>query len=164
MEFSPKKHQNCNLFYYENLHNTTLSILCASTALLKPCNAVCESMCLHSSTFRACAVFTSFTTATITILIILSLFYYRHNCYYKQQKRFFLNLWEKKRQIYFIESRANMSKHSSGWLLTSDARNLAMDACFTTGNPASLRRAVLYTKVLTASICAATYAIWCCIP
>lgn len=47
---------------------------------------------------------------------------------------------------------------------TSAAKYLAMQASLIKGLPASFRRAELYVSSRAASICVATWAIWCCIP
>lgn len=47
---------------------------------------------------------------------------------------------------------------------TSAAKYLAMQASLMKGLPASFRRAALYVSSRAASICVATWAIWCCIP
>lgn len=54
--------------------------------------------------------------------------------------------------------------HSGVWLLTSAVKYLAMQASLMKGLPASFRRAALYVSSRAASICVATWAIWCCIP
>lgn len=50
------------------------------------------------------------------------------------------------------------------WNPTSAAKYFAMQASLMKGLPASLRRAALYVSSRAASICVATWAIWCCIP
>lgn len=47
---------------------------------------------------------------------------------------------------------------------TSAVKYLAMQASLMKGLPASFRRAELYVSSRAASICVATWAIWCCIP
>lgn len=47
---------------------------------------------------------------------------------------------------------------------TSAAKYLAMQASLMKGLPASFKRAALYVSSRAASICVATWAIWCCIP
>lgn len=49
-------------------------------------------------------------------------------------------------------------------MLTSALKYLAMQASLMKVLPASFRRAALYVNSRAASICVATWAIWCCIP